>query len=177
MQIHLKYYVKAHFSALFLALSQSGYPRSFKNLYFCTSSMIFSLSIFLLGRRTQRATTLNANWNLPHCVQLQPVVVGRIFCIRSSSPSSSCSAQGQVFHCKLRHKGCISAQMEIFHLNLRNQGCSFTRCGSFSLPSAAYSLFSFWTDLKRSEKFPGAPSWRRGEWIWLTGTSGIHLKG
>ena len=31
-----------------------------------------------------------------------------------------------------------------------------------------------WTDLKKSEKIPGAPAWRRGEWIWLTGPSGLH---
>ena len=48
------------------------------------------------------------------------------------------------------------------------------RCGSFPLISAPYSLFSIWTDLKRSEKIPGAPAWRWGEWIWLTGSSGLH---
>ena len=41
--------------------------------------------------------------------------------------SSECSAQGQVFHCKLRHQGCNSAQRHVFHRKLRNQGCSFTR--------------------------------------------------
>ena len=30
------------------------------------------------------------------------------------------------------------------------------------------------TDLKRSEKIPGAPTRRWGEWIWLTGPSGLH---
>ena len=29
------------------------------------------------------------------------------------------------------------------------------RCGGFPLLSALHSLFSFWTDLKRSEKIPG----------------------
>ena len=48
------------------------------------------------------------------------------------------------------------------------------RCGSFPLLSAPHSLFSIWTDLKRSEKIPGPPTWRWGEWIWLTGPSGLH---
>ena len=48
------------------------------------------------------------------------------------------------------------------------------RCGSFPLLFAPHSLFSIWTDLKRSQKIPGAPAWRRGEWIWLTGPSGLH---
>ena len=48
------------------------------------------------------------------------------------------------------------------------------RCGSFPLLSASYSLFSIWTDLKRSEEIPGAPTWRWGEWIWLTGPSGLR---
>ena len=48
------------------------------------------------------------------------------------------------------------------------------RCGSFPLLSAPHSLFSSWTDLKSSEKIPGAPAWRWGEWIWLTGPSGLN---
>ena len=36
------------------------------------------------------------------------------------------------------------------------------------------TLFSVWRDLKRSEKIPGAPAWRWGEWIWLTGPSGLN---
>ena len=47
-------------------------------------------------------------------------------------------------------------------------------CGSFPLLSAPHSLFSILTDLKRSKKIPGAPKWRWGEWIWLTGPSGLH---
>ena len=38
-----------------------------------------------------------------------------------------CSAQGQVFHCKLRHQGRSSAQRQVFHRKLRKQGCKFTR--------------------------------------------------
>ena len=50
------------------------------------------------------------------------------------------------------------------------------RCSSFPLLSAPHSLslFSIWTDLKRSEKIQGAPTRRWGEWIWLTGSSGLH---
>ena len=43
-----------------------------------------------------------------------------------SSSSSVCSAQGQVFHCKLRHQGCTSAQRQVLNRKFRNQGCSFT---------------------------------------------------
>ena len=48
------------------------------------------------------------------------------------------------------------------------------RYGSFPLLSAPHSLFSIWTNLKRSEKIPGAPTRRWVEWIWLTGPSGLH---
>ena len=48
------------------------------------------------------------------------------------------------------------------------------KCGSFPMLSVPHSLLSIWTDLKRSEKIPGAPAWRWGEWIWLTGPSGLH---
>ena len=47
-------------------------------------------------------------------------------------------------------------------------GAAASRC--FQTPN----IFSIWADLKRSEKIPGAPSWRWGEWIWLTGPSGRH---
>ena len=48
------------------------------------------------------------------------------------------------------------------------------RYSSFPLLSASHFLFSIWTDLKRSEKSPGAPMWRWGDWIWITGPSGLH---
>ena len=48
------------------------------------------------------------------------------------------------------------------------------RCGSLPLLSAYHSLFSIWTDFKRSEKVPSALTWRWGEWIWLTEPSGLH---
>ena len=43
------------------------------------------------------------------------------------------------------------------------------RCSNFPLLSAPHSLFSIWTDFKRSEKIPGALTWKWWEWIWLTG--------
>ena len=88
-----------------------------------------------------------------------------------------CSAQGQVLHCRLRHQGCNSAKRRVFHCKLRNLGCSFTRdemCSSFPLVSAPHSLFSIWKNLERSEKIPGAPTRRWGEWIWVTGPSRLH---
>ena len=48
------------------------------------------------------------------------------------------------------------------------------RYGSFPLLSVPRSLFSIWTDLKRSENIPEAPAWKWGKWIWLTGLSGLH---
>ena len=48
------------------------------------------------------------------------------------------------------------------------------RCGSFPLLSAPHSLFSIWTDLKRSEKIPGTPPCRWRGLIWPTGHSGLH---
>ena len=48
------------------------------------------------------------------------------------------------------------------------------RCGSFPLLSATHSLFSIWKTLKRSENIPRAPALRWGEWIWLSGPSGLH---
>ena len=96
----------------------------------------------------------------------------------SSSPSSSsseCSAQGQVFHSKFRHQGCSSAQRQIFHRKTKVIVLlEMNRSGSFALLSALHSVFIIWADLKRSEKIPGVPSWKWGEWIWLTGPSGLH---
>ena len=95
----------------------------------------------------------------------------------SSSSSSEYSAQGQVLHCKLRNQGRNSAQRQVFHRKLRNQGSFYqglNRCGSFPMLSAPHSLVSIWTDLKIPENIPGAPTWSWGEWIWLTGPSGLY---
>ena len=80
-----------------------------------------------------------------------------------------CSAQGQVLHCKLRHQGCNSSQKQVFHCKLRNLGYSFT-VGAVAFccfPHPSLSLFSIWTNLKKSEKIAGGPTRRWGESIWL----------
>ena len=92
--------------------------------------------------------------------------------------ASLSSAQGQIFNCKFRYQGYSSAQRQVFHRKLRNQVAvllGMNRCSSFPLLSAPHSLFSIWIDLKRFEKMLGAPAWRLGEWIWLTGPSGLRL--
>ena len=40
--------------------------------------------------------------------------------------------------------------------------------------TAPHSPFRIWTEPKRSEKIPGAPVRRWGEWIWLTESSGLY---
>ena len=88
--------------------------------------------------------------------------------------SLECSAQEQVLHCKRRKHGCSSVEGRSPTANSGNKAAVLPgkiRCGSFPLLSAPHPLFSIWIDLKRSEKIPGAPTWRWGEWIWLTGPS------
>ena len=96
--------------------------------------------------------------------------------IYETNRSSVFSAQGQVLHCKCRNLGCSSAEGRS---SIANSGTKaiyqgLNRCGSFPLLSASNSVFSIWTDLKRFEKIPGAPTWTWGEWIWLTEPSGLH---
>ena len=58
-----------------------------------------------------------------------------------------------------------------------DQGCSFIMDCISAVASRCFphpTFFSIWTDLKRSEKIPEAPTCRWGEWIWLTGPSGLH---
>ena len=91
--------------------------------------------------------------------------------------SSKCSAQGLVFHYKFRHQGCSSAQRRPSTANAGTQAVVLlwvNRCGSFPLLSAPHSLFRIWADLKISEKILGTPSWKWGDWIWLTVPSGLH---
>ena len=47
------------------------------------------------------------------------------------------------------------------------------RCGSFQLLSALPLSLASRTNLKGSEKIPGAPAWR-WEWSWLIGPSWLH---
>ena len=82
--------------------------------------------------------------------------------ILSYSSSSECSAQGQVFHCKLGDQGCRAAQRQVFHCKFRNQGWGMTRCDSFPLLSTPTLYLAF----EQTLKVPGAPTWRWGEWIW-----------
>ena len=48
------------------------------------------------------------------------------------------------------------------------------KCGSFLSLCAPHSLFSIWTDLKKSEKIVGAPAWSCGMRIWLPRPSELH---
>ena len=82
-----------------------------------------------------------------------------------------------VIHCKRRNLGWSSAEGRSSTTKSETQAAvllGMNRCGIFPLDSAPHSLFSIWTDLKRSENVPGSPAWRWGEWIWLTGPSGHH---
>ena len=96
------------------------------------------------------------------CIYIYIII--RVFC-----PRAGHSLQTQAPRLQFCPKADLLPQTQ-------EPGCNFTRdrCGSFPLLSAPHSLFSIWTDLKRSVKFPGAPTWRWGEWIWLTGPFGLH---
>ena len=85
---------------------------------------------------------------------------------KGRSFTASAGAQGAV----LRNAG-LPPQAQEPRLQFYQE---LNRCGSFPLLSASHSLFSIWTDLRRSEKTPGAPMWRWREWIWLTGPYGLH---
>ena len=94
------------------------------------------------------------------------IIIIRVFCQRAGI-----SLQTQAPTLQVLTKGRCSAA---------NSGTKvavvlgMNRYGSFPLLSAPHSLFSIWTDLKRSEKIPGPPAMRWGEWIWLTEPSGLH---
>ena len=96
---------------------------------------------------------------------------------RIISSSSECYAKGQTLHSKRMNRGCRSAEGR-FSTATQEPRLQFyqelNRCGSFPLLSAPHSLFNIWTDFKRSENIPGVPTWRWGEWIWLSGPSGLH---
>ena len=66
---------------------------------------------------------------------------------------------------------------QVIHCKLRNQGCSFTRdwigvVASHCFLHPTLSLASEQT--LKIWKFPGAVTWWWGEWIWLTGPTGLH---
>ena len=101
----------------------------------------------------------------------------KLYSIPISSSSSECSAQGQVLYCRRRILGCSSAEGRFSTANSGTKAAvlqGLNRCGSIPLLSASHYLFSIWTDLKRSEKITGAPTWRWGKCIWLTGPSRLH---
>ena len=79
-----------------------------------------------------------------------------------------CSAQGQVLHSKCRNLGCSSAEGDL------PPQTQEPRLQFYPLLSMSHSLFSIWTDIKRSEKIPGASMWVWREWIWLTGPPWLH---
>ena len=84
---------------------------------------------------------------------------------------------GQVFHCKRRNQGFSSAQSMSSTANAGKKVAVLlwiNKYDSFAFLSALHSLFSIWTELRRYEKNPGAPSWRWEEWIRLTGSCGLH---
>ena len=89
----------------------------------------------------------------------------------TSSSSVFCPRAGSSLQAAVLPKAYLPLQTQEPMLQFY-QGLN--RCGSFPLLSAPHSLFSIWTDLKRSEKIPRAPTWRWGDWIWLTGPSGLH---
>ena len=70
------------------------------------------------------------------------------------------------------------SRKQIFHRKTQKPRLQFyqglNRCASFPLLDAPHSLFSTWTDIKRSEKIPGATTWMWWEGIRLTGPSGLH---
>ena len=88
----------------------------------------------------------------------------RVFCQRA-------------LHCKRRNLVYSSAEGRSSTANSGTKAAvlpGMNGCGSFPLLSTLHSLFSIWTELKRYEKIRGAPMRRWGEWIWITGPSGIH---
>ena len=98
--------------------------------------------------------------------------------LQSSSSSVFCPRAGTSV--QMQEHRLQFCRRQVFHCKLRNQGCSFTRewigpVASHCFPHPTpHSFCSIWTDLKWSEKIPGAPTWRWGEWICLVGPSGLH---
>ena len=86
-------------------------------------------------------------------------------------------AQGRSFTANSGTKAAVLLKGRSSTANSKTQAAvllGMDRCGSFPLLSAPHFLISIWTDLKWSEKIPGVPTWRRGEWIWIIGSSRLH---
>ena len=95
------------------------------------------------------------------------------FCRLSSSSSSVfCPRAGPSLQAQNQGSSSIEGRSSTANSGIKYAVLTvMNRCGSFPLLSAPHSFFSIWTYLKRSEKIPGSPIWRWGEWIWLTGLS------
>ena len=85
-------------------------------------------------------------------------VIITVFC-----PRARLSLQTQEPRLKFCPKAGLPSQTKVAVL------LGMNRCSSFPLLSARHSFLSMWTDIKRSEKTPGAPTRWWGEWIWLIG--------
>ena len=84
--------------------------------------------------------------------------------------------KGQILHCKLQEtrlhfcpKASLLPQTQEPRLQFY-QGWT----GEVASRCFLHPTLSIWTDLKTSEKIPGAPTRRWLDWIWLTGSSRRH---
>ena len=123
----------------------------------------------LLSQRPIQKTLTQWNvdnlwYNILHSFIL-PFIHSSVFCLRASP-----SLQAQ----EPRLEFC---RRQIFHRKLRNQDCSFTgdwigAVASRCFPHHVLSLASKQT--LKDLKDPRAPTWRWGEWIWLTWPSALQ---
>ena len=94
----------------------------------------------------------------------------------SSSSSVFCPREGPSL--QAQEPGLQFCRRHIFRRKLGNQGCNFTRdwIGAVASRCISHPTLSSASEqtLKDLSKIPGAPTWRWGEWIWLTGPSGLH---
>ena len=103
------------------------------------------------------------------------IIIIRVFC-----PMAGLSLQTQEPRLQFCPKTTLHAVLSEGRPSTTNSGTNdavllgINRCGSLPLLYALHSLISIGTYLKRSEKIPGSPTWKWGEWIWLTGPSALH---
>ena len=92
------------------------------------------------------------------------IIIISVFCPRAG-PSLHAHEPGLQF-----------CQRQVFQCKLRNQGCNFTRdwIGVVASRCFLHPPLSLTSEQTFSEKNPGAPMWRWGEWIWLAVPSGLH---
>ena len=136
--------------------------------------------IVTLGARCLGQSTAGWHSHLYDCLhaRIHACVTARRGYTMYWSSSSVCSAQEQVLHCnKCRNLGCSSPKAGLPPQTQEPRLQFYQRLDkfdSFPLLFVPHSLFSIWTELKRFEMIPEAPTWRWGECIWLTGPSGLH---